>query len=394
MAMKTMSGYYVEAEWKPRSEAHIRQEELKNRMISRGSLAWKNVKGYLRNDLPYPECGDMQLILQVEACGICGSDTSLFLSDMDGYTDYASQCSFPVVIGHEFSGRVVEVGSKVDRFSIGDYVTCESIQWCGKCDACRRGNVNLCEHRRMIGFDRQSSGAMAQFIAVDEKYCWSLNALRSLYKERDVFELGALVEPCSCAFEAIVHNSKGIFPGDNAVIMGAGTTGLAALQLLKTMGAAKIIIFEPIPRRRELAIKMGADYALDPFADCLFSEVLMDITRGQGFGFAVEASSNPSRNFLLLDNVMRNNAQVVCVSMAPLYPRLDYMSVIRNNLTYSGSYGHAGKGNFGQVINLMASKRIEMLPFITARYPLAQIEKAIKESISKREGKIIILPSM
>lgn len=144
---REIKGFFVDADWEPRPEAKLNDWETNNRFSTRGNNTWKNVRGQLRMDLPYPKCGDTQILLRILTCGICGSDVSLFLSDMDGYTGYASQCSFPMVPGHEFAGEVVEVGSKVTRFRLGDYVTCENIQWCGECAACRRGNVNQCENR-------------------------------------------------------------------------------------------------------------------------------------------------------------------------------------------------------------------------------------------------------
>lgn len=390
---RVMSGFWADAQWAPRPNVIFSDWELNNRFSTRGSNTWKNVRGVLRHDIPYPACGDNQVIIRVGACGICGSDASMFMEDMDGYMDYASQCSFPCIPGHEFSGEIVQIGAHVTHFKTGDYVTAENIQWCGRCNPCHNGDVNQCQNRMLLGFDRDYNGAFADYIAVDERYCWSINCLRGIYSEEAVLDLGALVEPTCCAFEALVHRSRGFVPGNTTVILGAGATGLASLQLLRSMGASKIIVLEPISRRRELALIMGADYAINPFADdYISSKTLMELTDGHGIDLAIEASPNPAGNFPIVEKAMRYGGEILCIGMAAQYPRIDYMACVRHNLSYTGSYGHAGHSNFGQVIKLMQSKRIDMLPCITAHYPLAQIERAIEAAITMQEGKIIVRP--
>lgn len=388
-----MKGLYVEAEWAPREEFSLSKRELENQALIRGYTGWKKLKYTLRDDLPTPEYNEDQILIKVKSCGICGSDISLFHSDMDGYTDYASQCSFPVIIGHEFSGEVAAVGKNVQNFQVGDFVTAEDNHWCGQCIPCRHGDVNQCENLKSMGFDRGHNGAMAEYLAVDAKYCWSLNLLKNTYKDADIFDMGALVEPLACAYEAIVNVSKGFYPGDNVVILGAGGIGLACLQLLKTIGAAKIIVFEPLPFRRELALKMGADVVLDPFDNgYLDHDILWEITNGQGVGLAIEASHNPSRNFALADNALRFGGEFLCVGMSPQYPRMDYQGMVRRNLTYSGAFGHAGHSNFYQIINLLNAGRIDILPCITDRYPLDNALDALKAASSGSVGKVIVNP--
>lgn len=392
--MSTMMGVYVDAEWDPRRDANLSKHELGTRKTIRGSDAWKNVKYSLRTDLPIPDISDTQVLIKVHACGICGSDASLFDADMDGYTGYASQCSFPVIIGHEFSGEVVSVGSCVKHLKVGDYVTAEDNLWCGECDPCRSGALNQCRNLNSMGFNRGYNGAMAEYLAVEEKYCWSINILRNTFDDETAFKLGALVEPLSCVYEGIVNSSKGIHPGDNIAILGAGGIGLSAIQLAKTCGAAKIIVVEPRPRRRELAKQLGADHTLNPFDINLFNDdTILDLTYGQGIGMTIEASENPSNGFLLMERFMQEGGEFLCLSMAPQHTRIDYMKLIRGNITYSGSYGHAGHANFRQVINLINAGRIDILPIITSLYPLNEVEKALQAVASGNEGKVMITPS-
>jgi threonine dehydrogenase-like Zn-dependent dehydrogenase len=391
--MDTMTGLLVDADWAPRDNVFFDETELANKAVIRGSNGWKNLRFSIKKDLNIPQYNDTQVLIKVKACGVCGSDISLFESDLEGYISYSSQCSFPVIIGHEFSGEIVAKGSKVKKFQVGDYVTAENNHWCGECIPCRYGDVNQCENMKSMGFDRGHNGAMAEFIAIDEKYCWSINQLKEKYKEKDIFDLGALIEPVSCAYEAMVNASKGLRPGDHVVILGAGGIGLAAIQLAKTCGAAKIIVFEPELRRRDLAKELGADYVLDPYDNNYLSEdTLVELTDGQGVGMAIEASRNPARNFPLVEKAIRAGGEFLCIGMAAQYPRIDYMRFVRRKITFSGAFGHAGHLNFQQVINLIVAGRINILPCITAKFKLDDALKAIKAASSGKEGKVIINP--
>ena len=162
---------------------------------------------------------------------------------------------------------------------------------------------------------------------------------------------------------------------------------------MKTCGAAKIIVFEPEIHRRRLAKQMGADYILDPFDNIYMdNNILMELTRGQGVGLAIEASSSPARNFAIAERAIHVGGEFLCVSIAAQYPRMDYMKLVRRKITFSGAYGHAGHNNFRQIINLIHSKRIDMSACITARFPLDHISDALTAAASGIEGKVVVIP--
>ena len=391
--MKYMKGFWVDAKWAPRPEISFSDYELKNKIAKRGCDAWKNISYSFRDNIPIPECKDTQVLIKVRTAGICGSDISIFEPDEEGYMSYASQCAFPTILGHEFTGEIVEIGSSVTNFHIGEYVTAENHMWCGECTYCRCGELNHCENMHVLGCDPSYYGTFAEYVVIDQKYCNSIDCLQEVYPDDSLFTAGIMIEPLACVYEGLFNTANKFRPGDYVVIFGAGGLGLAAIALMKTCGAAKIIVFEPEIHRRRLAKQMGADYILDPFDNIYMdNNILMELTRGQGVGLAIEASSSPARNFVIAERAIHVGGEFLCVSIAAQYPRMDYMKLVRRKITFSGAYGHAGHNNFRQIINLIHSKRIDMSPCITARFPLDHIPDALTAAASGIEGKVVVIP--
>ena len=178
-----MRGFVIRAEWAPKPEYVLTDWEKKRGISYRGDLTWKNPTWGVETDFPEPNPGARDVKVKVHACGVCGSDVHLLMKTPDNYTYFAGECGFPVVIGHEFSGEVVEVGKDVKKFQVGDLVTVEECQWCGECDACLRGWYNQCETLDQLGFDVGTNGAMAEYVVANERYVWSLNS--PLYGQGD-----------------------------------------------------------------------------------------------------------------------------------------------------------------------------------------------------------------
>ncbi len=146
-----MRALTLQADWQPKTGYTPSPEEARTHKASAGSMVWKNPSlelGPVNDPVLQPD----EVLVEVAAVGICGSDMHMYESDPDGYILYPGLTRFPNILGHEFSGRVVEVGSKVDELAAGDLVTAEEIQWCGRCDACRRGLVNHCTDMEELGF--------------------------------------------------------------------------------------------------------------------------------------------------------------------------------------------------------------------------------------------------
>jgi hypothetical protein len=387
-----MKGLVLDAEWKPKKEYVPSEQEEKTRKAINGSLVWKK-RGLELKEVKKPETGKHELLIKIKNCGICGSDIHFYETDTSGYILYPGLTRFPCIIGHEFSGVVEEIGSAVDGFEQGDLVTSEEMMWCGECVPCRDGFPNHCEKLEEIGFT--VNGALAEYIAVDSKYCWKLNAIKNTFRnDAAALEAGALVEPTSVAYNGIFERAGGFRPGDCVAVWGGGPIGLAAVALSRVAGASKIFAFELSKERRELARKLGADFVYNP--DELHkqgsseSEKVLDFTSGQGVDMCVEAAGVPQKTILEMEKCLNINAKIVQIGRAaqrvPIY--LERFQVRRSQIF--GAQGHSGHGTFHRVISLMTSRGIDMRKIITAKFYLDHAVEAIEKASKRDDGKVMV----
>jgi threonine dehydrogenase-like Zn-dependent dehydrogenase len=381
-----MKALVLTAEWQPKADYQVTEWEKSTGKAITGNAVWRNPKLTVK-EVPKPTIDPDQVLIRVRACGVCGSDMHFYETDKDNYILYPGLTKFPSILGHEFSGEIVEVGSAVTDFQKGDFVTAEEMIWCGHCRPCRDGYPNQCKNLEEIGFT--IDGAFAEYIAIGAKFCWKLNALRERYDDDKIFEAGALVEPTCVAYNGIFARAGGFKPGGYAVVYGAGPIGLASTSLCKAAGAAKVIVFEVSEPRRELAKKVGADYVYDPRA-VKPREVVMEITGGEGADFQVEAAGAPSKTIPEMEESMAVNARIVQIGRAaervPMY--LEHFQT--HHAQVFGAQGHSGNGTFPNVIRLMASGLIDMTQVVTARYDLNTAVDAIRQSTTRQDGKVIV----
>jgi threonine dehydrogenase-like Zn-dependent dehydrogenase len=312
-------------------------------------------------------------------------------TDEDDYILYPGLTRFPTILGHEFSGRVIEVGDDVKLLKVGDMVTVEEMIWCGRCIPCRNGYPNHCTNLEEIGFT--IPGAFANAIAVDEKYCWKIDAIAERFgDEEKAFEVSALTEPSCVSYNAMFERAGGFRPGHYVSVFGAGPIGLAAIGLARAAGAGIIAAFETSPQRLELARKVGADYAYDP-REVSPGEVLMELSKGEGFNFHVEAAGAPEKTVPEMEKALAINGKIVQIGRAarqvPMY--LEAFQVRRSQVF--GAQGHSGHENFPNVIRMVAAGRLDLSPIITARYRLSETVDAIARSTKRSDGKILVKPN-
>lgn len=379
-----MRGFYVEADWAPREGYKLSEREMKTKRALRGNSIWKNIRGSVV-DRPVPECGDDQVLIKVGAAGICGTDAHLLKQDEDGYTKYNGHSKYPIITGHEFSGEIVEIGKNVKKLKVGDLVSVESMHWCGECDACRRGMFNQCKDLEEPGLTYD--GGFAEYAAVKAKYCYPLNDIVNFYGDKmTAFELGAMIEPTGVAYNGLFVRGGGIRPGGHVVVFGAGPIGLAAISLMKTAGAAKLICFESIPERVELAKKCGADAVYDPTtfksADEQ-AEMLMELTNGAGISLFAECAGATKFTYPVMGKSLAIGGKTVQIGHTIGLTPVDIFNWQWNAATISGSNGQSGQGIYPDVIALMASGRIDMRKMVTGRYNLEDIEEGMKITAGK-----------
>jgi L-iditol 2-dehydrogenase len=306
-------------------------------------------------DWPQPEIGPDEVLLRVAACGICGSD----IHGMDGSTGRRQP---PIIMGHEASGTVAEVGSNVRSWKPGDRVTFDSTIYCGTCWFCRRGEINLCDNRRVLGVscdDYRRHGAFAEYVAVPRHILVRL-------PDKVTFAQAAMIEPLSIAFHAV--RLTRIALGDTAVVVGAGMIGLLVNQALRASGCGKIIAVDVDPRRLGLAAKFGADDVLLSGGADVASEVRRT-TGGRGADLAIEAVGI-SAAVQTAVSCVRKGGQVTLVGN--LTPKIDFalQAAVTRELTIRGSC--ASSGEYPACLDMLARGVVSVDALVSAVAPLAE----------------------
>jgi threonine dehydrogenase-like Zn-dependent dehydrogenase len=370
------------ADWEPKPDFVLGPKDIEGRQTYLGSKVWRNPRVKIEEiDVPQPK--DNEVLLQVKACGICGTDVHILQTDDDGYMLYPGLTGFPATIGHEVSGVVVDWGPDAkDKntnapFKGGEAVCTEEMIWCGSCKPCADGYPNHCERLDEIGIN--IDGGFTKYLIVPDKVLWSLDPLKGRYSGKDIFKLGAFVEPTSVAYNAVIERGGGIRPGDNVLILGGGPVGLAAVAILKRAGAANVILSEPGKARAELGKKMGADHVIDPSSESMADRVL-EITNDMGANLILEATGLPTVVYPDIEKVVWNgrtlNSTIVVVARADATMPVtgEVLQVRRASMV--GAQGHSGHGTFPRVIQAMASG-MNMLPLITKEISLDEVPENI-----------------
>ena len=384
----------LEAAWRPRTGVTVTRRDEREKRAVAGSRIWFNPSLRL-TELDPPKIGPKDLMIGVKACGICGSDVHMYEKDDEGYMLYPGLTKLPVVIGHEFSGEVIQVGNDVEGVGAGDMVTAEEMWWCGECDPCRTGFPNQCRNLEEVGFT--VNGGFAERIAVHQKYCWKINELLSVYgSEEKAYEAGSLTEPTAVSYNALFIRAGGFKPGANVVVYGAGPIGLASVALAKAAGAEKVICFDISDPRLQVAKLVGADHAFNsmelskggtrPF------EKVPALTDGSGADMHVEAAGAPDKTLPDMERSLAIGGKIAVIGRADVRAAIYLESFQVGASQIFGSQGHSGSGIFPNVIRLFASGKVDMTKIITRRYALSEFMDAIKQASKRVDSKITVKP--
>ncbi len=304
-------------------------------------------------ELPRPMPGAGEVLIQVAACGICGSD-------VHGYDGTSGRRIPPIVMGHEAAGFVAEVGSGVSEFQKGDRVTFDSTVYCGECAYCRSGQVNLCDFRQVVGVscgDYRRTGAFAEFVVVPERILYRLPDSLS-------FPEAAMLEAVSVALHAVrLSEMRG---GETALVIGAGMIGLLTLQAARAAGAARVLVADVDATRLRMAKEMGADEVLHLSGAELIAEVLR-LTEGRGVDIALEAVGRNETIAVAIDSVRKGGTVTLIGNITPEV-KLPLQKVVSREIRLQGTAASAGE--YPQAIELMTSGKINVKSLITAVAPL------------------------
>lgn len=311
-----------------------------------------------------------ELLVRVEAAGVCGSDVELFAGNRPG-----DIVRYPVVPGHEWSGRVVAVGSRVDGFTPGDPVVAEGLRWCGQCTRCVEGTTNLClAGYRETGFTEP--GAFAEYLLVPARLAHRLPDDRPL-------EDAALLEPAACAVAGLMAAAPET--GQRMVVVGGGTLGLITVQLLARYRPAELVLVEGRPARRELGARFGATATIDPSA---LDAVRLDAD------LVIEAAGAADTGLVAVRSARHGGTVVLLGIPGDDAAALPPAELAVRELHVHGVFG-ASTACWPTAIQHFAAGHLDLGAMISHRFPLADVRAAVAMAGSRSPGlvKVLLRPS-
>jgi (R,R)-butanediol dehydrogenase/meso-butanediol dehydrogenase/diacetyl reductase len=350
------------------------------------AVRWYKAKDVRIDEVPEPQVKPDTVKVKVKWCGICGSDLHEYLAGPIfipvGQPHPLTGEMAPVILGHEFSGEVVEVGSEVMNLKPGDRVVVEPMDVCGKCPACKSGKYNLCTSLGFHGL-AGGGGGFAEYTTFPAEFVHKIPDSLS-------YEKAALVEPMTVALHslAVGHFAMGM----NAVVAGAGPIGLATVECLKAAGAKQVIMIQRKSIRQEYAKRSGADYVLDP-NNCDVVAEIKKVTGGIGADIAFETTGSEQCYKLCLNGI-RFDGTMVVTSIWEKGINFQPNDVVLTEKHIVGSIAYAHE--FPATIALMGDNRIKADGYITKKIYLEDIVKEGFETLTgpakKAQVKIIVTP--
>jgi threonine 3-dehydrogenase len=327
--------------------------------------------GLWLEDVPIPEFGINDVLIRVLMTGICGTDLHIYEWD-----EWArSTIVVPLVIGHEFVGKVTEAGSNVVDFLPGDIVSGEGHVVCGRCRNCLAGRRHLCAHTMGVGVNRP--GAFAEYIALPMSNIWRHG------REVDL-ESAAIFDP----FGNAVHTALS-FPvlGEDVLITGAGPIGIMAAAVVRHAGARHVVITDVKPKRLQLAEKMGVTLAVNS-NETRLSDVQKKLGMHEGFDVGLEMSGNANAFREMLAN-MSHGAKIAMLGIPSNEIAIDWKQVIFNMLTIKGIYGREMYETWYKM-TVMLESGLDIKPVITHRFAWNEYEKGFAAMKAGDAGKVIL----
>lgn len=333
-------------------------------------------RGAQIESVPIPGLSPTQVLVRVRAASICGTDLHIY--GWDRWS--ASRIKPPLTFGHEFCGFVEKIGDEVTSVEPGDFVSAEMHVNCGHCRPCRMGQPHVCQNVRILGID--ADGCFAEFVRIPVRNIWKVDpAIPEHY--------AAIMDPLGNAVHTVL---AGEIAGLNVVVTGAGPIGLMAIAVARASGCASLFSTEVNAHRRELAIKMGADEALDPSAGDIVERVLA-ATGGDGVDVMLEMSGNPAaihQGFQMLRPGGR--ASLLGIPKDPV--TFDLVNdVIFKGATVQGIYGRKMFETWVQMTELLKHNRLNLEPLFHERVPLDNFKDAFSLLESGQAGKVLLYPN-
>ncbi len=330
------------------------------RLLSVGHLAL--------TDVPRPVPGPDDILIKVEACGICGTDRHLFKGEFPSTP--------PVTLGHEYSGIIEAMGSSVTGFAIGDRITADPNISCGICPQCRLGRVNLCQNLIALGIHRD--GGFAEYALVPQKQAFLLP--KTLHPDH-----GAFCEPLACCIHAL--DIAAIKPGQSVIVLGGGVIGLLCVQLAKLAGASQIVLVTRQASRRSLAETLGATASFDPNDGD-------PLTRIPGGADVILECAGVAETVAQAPKLAKSGGTVVIVGVMPKGAKaeIEPFDLLFRELKILGSF--VNPFTHRRAADLIATGKIKIDPLISRRVALAEAADAVANPPRPGEVKVLIVPRL
>ncbi len=330
----------------------------------------QGLENIVYREIPDPEAGPDEVIIKVELCGICGSD-------IHGYR----QGLFPpgTVMGHEFSGDVVQTGAEVKGINIGERVTVNPANLCGVCRWCRKGQYSRCPSGMANGIGMSDwPGAMAEYVRARQSQVWKL-------PENISDRQGALIEPLAVALHAV--RTSGLTLGQSVLVMGAGAIGLLVMQLARKMGAGKVLITEVAKNRMEAAEELGAQHVFNPLEDDL-REIRKLTDEGPDMVFECSGAQEAINDALRL---VTRGGKIMLVGMSLKPVSMSHVHILQKELTLQAALGYSD--DFEYAIPLLAEGSVDVDSLITDIVPLVDVGNAFRERTRANKSiKVLLKP--
>lgn len=299
---------------------------------------FKGAKNLETVELEIPSLRANELLVKINSCGVCGTDFHIF----NGLAPAANN----TVLGHEFSGEIVETGESCDGFKVGDKIAVDPNIYCGECSYCKSGQVHFCKNHKAHGVT--INGGFAEYAVVP---------LSQAYRIPNQFplEFAAFAEPLSCCIHGV--DKAEIKAGETVAIVGGGAIGLLMLQLVKLSGASKILLVEPDDFRRSLALKLGADHVLDPKSETIFKEV--EMITGGGADTVIECVGKSSAVEMSIGFAGRGG-KIVIFGLAPVNSKIqiNLQEFFHKELSLRNSF--LNPFTFGRSVEMLVAQRVKV----------------------------------
>jgi threonine 3-dehydrogenase len=327
--------------------------------------------GIWMEDIDVPKVGPNDVLIKIHKTAICGTDMHIY--NWDAWAQ--KTIPVPMAVGHEYFGRIVDMGSEVRGFAVGDRVSGEGHLTCGYCRNCRAGRRHLCIHTVGVGVDRQ--GCFAEYLAIPASNAFKL-------PDAVTDDIASILDPFGNATHtALAFNMV----GEDVLITGAGPIGVMAVAISKRVGARNVVITDVNDYRLDLARKMGASRAVN-IAKGTLKEVMSELGMVEGFDVGLEMSGVPTAFSQMLEH-MNHGGKIALLGIPPANTAIDWNQVIFKGLEIKGIYGREMFETWYKMIAMLQSG-LDLSPILTHHFPVSDFKKGFEIMLSGQSGKVIL----